>query len=90
MGSSSIGCESGGKQLREGSCISETGDYRRGRLRWEVVTSSAFVITLKCLLDLHVELLNRQLYHTSTVQGQNRAVDVKQRSSVDIQSQEAG
>lgn len=25
LGSSSIGCESGGKQLREGSCISETG-----------------------------------------------------------------
>ena len=23
LGSSSIGCESGGKQLREGSCISE-------------------------------------------------------------------
>lgn len=55
-----------------------------------MVTSSAFVITLKCLLDLHVELLNRQLYHTSTVQGQNRAIDVKQESSVDIQSQEAG
>lgn len=25
LGSYSIGCESGGKQLREGSCISETG-----------------------------------------------------------------
>ena len=56
-----------------------------------MVTSSAFVmITLKCLLDLHVELLYRQLYHTSTVQGQSRAVDVKQESSVDIQSQEVG
>ena len=34
-----------------------------------MVTSSAFLITLKCLLDLHVELLNRQLYHTSIVPG---------------------
>lgn len=46
------------------------GDCRRGRLRWGVLTSSAFgTITLKCLLALHAELPNRQLDHTSAVQG---------------------